>query len=112
MNDYSQPPPIPEPNKGNEEKRAQSATPSCNRPICSITSLVIQVVAFIILVTVIILNVDAGTKPEEADEIFNVIVFYLPCSVLGVVFAIISLSLIHISEPTRQAEISYAVFCL
>src|SRR5665213_1029697 len=26
--------------------------------------------------------------------------------------AIIDLSLIHISEPTRQAEISYAVFCL
>ena len=26
--------------------------------------------------------------------------------------AIIVLSLIHISEPTRQAEISYAVFCL
>ena len=25
---------------------------------------------------------------------------------------VISLSLIHISEPTRQAEISYAVFCL
>ena len=25
---------------------------------------------------------------------------------------IIGLSLIHISEPTRQAEISYAVFCL
>ena len=24
----------------------------------------------------------------------------------------IDLSLIHISEPTRQAEISYAVFCL
>ena len=24
----------------------------------------------------------------------------------------LSLSLIHISEPTRQAEISYAVFCL
>ena len=24
----------------------------------------------------------------------------------------IGLSLIHISEPTRQAEISYAVFCL
>ena len=23
-----------------------------------------------------------------------------------------NLSLIHISEPTRQAEISYAVFCL
>ena len=26
--------------------------------------------------------------------------------------AIMCLSLIHISEPTRQAEISYAVFCL
>src|SRR5665213_4024071 len=25
---------------------------------------------------------------------------------------LVSLSLIHISEPTRQAEISYAVFCL
>ena len=25
---------------------------------------------------------------------------------------IMNLSLIHISEPTRQAEISYAVFCL
>ena len=25
---------------------------------------------------------------------------------------VIDLSLIHISEPTRQAEISYAVFCL
>ena len=25
---------------------------------------------------------------------------------------ILMLSLIHISEPTRQAEISYAVFCL
>ena len=24
----------------------------------------------------------------------------------------VNLSLIHISEPTRQAEISYAVFCL
>ena len=24
----------------------------------------------------------------------------------------LALSLIHISEPTRQAEISYAVFCL
>ena len=25
---------------------------------------------------------------------------------------VLDLSLIHISEPTRQAEISYAVFCL
>ena len=27
-------------------------------------------------------------------------------------FKVAVLSLIHISEPTRQAEISYAVFCL
>ena len=34
-------------------------------------------------------------------------------SVLGTAFAMsMHLSLIHISEPTRQAEISYAVFCL
>ena len=32
---------------------------------------------------------------------------------LGVVpVVVLELSLIHISEPTRQAEISYAVFCL
>ena len=30
----------------------------------------------------------------------------------GVLQAVQDLSLIHISEPTRQAEISYAVFCL
>ena len=28
------------------------------------------------------------------------------------VISTLGLSLIHISEPTRQAEISYAVFCL
>ena len=28
------------------------------------------------------------------------------------IIAALVLSLIHISEPTRQAEISYAVFCL
>ena len=31
----------------------------------------------------------------------------LPCQTF-----LLRLSLIHISEPTRQAEISYAVFCL
>ena len=33
-------------------------------------------------------------------------------SVSYVYFSVEYLSLIHISEPTRQAEISYAVFCL
>ena len=31
---------------------------------------------------------------------------------VGSMMQALSLSLIHISEPTRQAEISYAVFCL
>src|SRR5674476_1262439 len=31
---------------------------------------------------------------------------------LGTAGSVKNLSLIHISEPTRQAEISYAVFCL
>ena len=33
-------------------------------------------------------------------------------AILTALFNTIILSLIHISEPTRQAEISYAVFCL
>ena len=32
--------------------------------------------------------------------------------VVDVVVDVVVLSLIHISEPTRQAERSYAVFCL
>ena len=35
--------------------------------------------------------------------------FIAPSLLILTVFV---LSLIHISEPTRQAEISYAVFCL
>ena len=35
-----------------------------------------------------------------------------PTGVLAEDSQVIYLSLIHISEPTRQAEISYAVFCL
>ena len=33
-------------------------------------------------------------------------------ALIGGAAAVLVLSLIHISEPTRQAEISYAVFCL
>lgn len=83
MNDYSQPPPTPEPNKGNGEKRAQPATPSRNNPKWSIVSLVIQVIAFIILVA------SCFVFREEAIfvVIFLVLPFYVFCSVLGVVFA-------------------------
>ncbi len=83
MNDYSQPPPTPEPNKGNEEKRAQPATPSRNDPKWSIRSLKIQVIAFIILVG------SCFVFREEAIfvVIFIVLPFYVFCSVLGFVFA-------------------------
>ena len=40
----------------------------------------------------------------------RVLLVMLVCSLI--IFAMSKLSLIHISEPTRQAEISYAVFCL
>src|SRR5665213_1852552 len=38
----------------------------------------------------------------------NIVMFFIIAACASVLF----LSLIHISEPTRQAEISYAVFCL
>ena len=40
------------------------------------------------------------------------LLFLAGLMVLFNIGATLALSLIHISEPTRQAEISYAVFCL
>ena len=57
---------------------------------------VIMVGAYVILTAV----TRGGMSPVLAVALS--VIF---CTVLG-------LSLIHISEPTRQAEISYAVFCL
>src|SRR5674476_246650 len=45
---------------------------------------------------------------ENVDYLTTLSHFRLMCSDDGIHFY---LSLIHISEPTRQAEISYAVFC-
>src|SRR5665213_4380421 len=62
-----------------------------------------------------VLKLAIGTGVTAAD--FLIIIFLssraisLPRSTL-VLSWLLSLSLIHISEPTRQAEISYAVFCL
>ena len=47
-------------------------------------------------------DVDPRTAHEAARRLAG---YFEGCEVLV-------LSLIHISEPTRQAEISYAVFCL
>ena len=46
---------------------------------------------------------------EDADEVLVGEQLQRERKPLGFIFL---LSLIHISEPTRQAEISYAVFCL
>src|SRR5665213_4190035 len=66
--------------------------------------------AFIIFgsFTAYILNSRYGIDPIVAG------VLVLPGFLLlgALVYEIYYLSLIHISEPTRQAEISYAVFCL
>src|SRR5678809_1636714 len=45
-----------------------------------------------------------GRSPQEVED---QITYPLTVNLQG-----LPLSLIHISEPTRQAEISYAVFCL
>ena len=50
-----------------------------------------------------------GTKRRRFHEAF----IFIPRKNIKTSFAAaLALSLIHISEPTRQAEISYAVFCL
>src|SRR5678810_449770 len=58
--------------------------------------------------------------PEIKDEIKKLVLRHPSCKIIQREFQqedlnnkdLIILSLIHISEPTRQAEISYAVFCL
>ena len=52
-----------------------------------------------------------GGHVESGDMIFDAIRFITP-KVIMIGSGSVALSLIHISEPTRQAEISYAVFCL
>ena len=53
---------------------------------------------------------------EQIIELFIMILMGFIIVKAGIVkdedSKVLSLSLIHISEPTRQAEISYAVFCL
>ena len=54
-------------------------------------------------------NAEATTKALKGDERKA---FMSGCLKAGAPAGGKALSLIHISEPTRQAEISYAVFCL
>ncbi|CZS11781.1 cobyrinic acid a,c-diamide synthase [Clostridioides difficile] len=49
---------------------------------------------------------------ELLEELGLEINYFSPLEDVSVPNADYILSLIHISEPTRQAEISYAVFCL
>ena len=52
----------------------------------------------------LLLFLDFDRKLIMEDSLFE--------SVRTTQLSVMDLSLIHISEPTRQAEISYAVFCL
>ena len=54
---------------------------------------------------------EAGSLNRQDAELCSSAVYGLP-EWNGPAIADAKLSLIHISEPTRQAEISYAVFCL
>ena len=57
-----------------------------------------------------VLDETAGCHPEQATGGVRQAVILSEATGGSAVEG--SLSLIHISEPTRQAEISYAVFCL
>ena len=54
--------------------------------------------------------VEVKKQTEGYKKKFHVALFFT--IVLSAAIVTMFLSLIHISEPTRQAEISYAVFCL
>src|SRR5665213_3560678 len=57
-------------------------------------------------------QIESPFKSIQAADKFDVVVNATGGGVKGQAEAVKLLSLIHISEPTRQAEISYAVFCL
>src|SRR5665213_3785890 len=71
-----------------------------------ILGLIILFVAVIVGVAGVLGNAGGG---HELTNEFSVFGYHVTGST-GTLF--LYLSLIHISEPTRQAEISYAVFCL
>src|SRR5674476_1412208 len=65
-------------------------------------------------IAVVSVRVIDGSIPTNTGVSFIYSLFYL-FAILAIAYllsAVMRLSLIHISEPTRQAEISYAVFCL
>ena len=60
---------------------------------------------------------DIFTTDLRSESVVSLIILalvtpFIFMKVIPLVVEYVSLSLIHISEPTRQAEISYAVFCL
>src|SRR5674476_1198175 len=61
---------------------------------------------------------DGKKSGRLMDEEFGDVIIYKPNGLTSIhpiihrAIQYVDLSLIHISEPTRQAEISYAVFCL
>ena len=60
----------------------------------------------------ILLKVSSGDFSDHAlDKVLKNYQFN-PLDIAFITELSFGLSLIHISEPTRQAEISYAVFCL
>src|SRR5450756_2683905 len=58
-------------------------------------------------------DIDANERAQLKEEIRSHLEFYADlCERFDTTDALVELSLIHISEPTRLGMISYAVFCL
>src|SRR5674476_1532939 len=73
------------------------------------------VIAYTVLLLAIsfsVFNLEDNTS-KGLLSLMNIVLIVVPliCIIFSTIY-VYNLSLIHISEPTRQAEISYAVFCL
>src|SRR5678809_366323 len=86
--------------------------------IASVTvKLVLPLTAPLVADTVVLPTPAVVAKPFEPAALLTVATalsedVQVTCVVRSCVELSLYLSLIHISEPTRQAETSYAVFCL
>ena len=62
----------------------------------------------VLVLTVIVLSIAIGVVGLKLSPNITIL------AAIGMVmlYAVVKLSLIHISEPTRRTPISYAVFCL
>ena len=75
----------------------------------------VPLISLLLLLNMSSAGIAETTVSAEVGFVFNTLLFLI-CGFLVMFmaagFAMLELSLIHISEPTRRTPISYAVFCL